>query len=316
MKFLSLSKQIFTEKRIVSLLLMSCILFLCSCSFGKGIYEVNSPANFLPQPNPHDGVSFITDATLYLRFLKSSYLVPYKTEIKVQANERTEEAALRTLISTRFEGGIYTNSIPEQTQLVNMMDSGDTLFVTLNNAFLDDNNYNTAYDKRMAVCEVLNTLTAISDYSVQILIDKSETGSGERVSYSDLGFDSGYDKNADYASPFRFTNSIVVTAKKELDYALLCLKSGEYSDAAFLFADESSKHSISSYDISKICSDRTIKLYEITDVDVASYTYKCNIVFTKGKTQEEYRFDITLLRYDDVYKIPYDSFVKSTGGKA
>ena len=316
-KYFCLWKRIST-KALMLAVIAAAALNATACGNISVIKETKSEANNMPQINPLDGIHYISSVELYYRFCQSAYLVPLKVDVNFSSNERAEAALLRALLSGKGKNGIYTTAIPEETELINIMESGDTLFITLNDAFLDDSLYASDDHKRIATCEIINTLSAYSDSSIQILVDRSGNGTGERVSYKELGFEEKYDEKTDYAAPFSFTKSIVVTPAVVADYALGCIKNGEYDEAAPVFISDAKKRGLTGDDIMRFASDYIITDYEIVYTDETSnavYVF-CKIKFIDKKTQIVSTFNVKLELepYNLTYRIPYEKFTESIGG--
>ena len=308
-------------KNIITFILIICVLLsLSSCRSG-GIFERISESKELPQPNPYDGISYMTRVPLYYRFMDSEYLLPVMREIKMHSNEMPEAAVLRALISGVGTDDVYTSVIPPSTELVNMVLNGEILFVTLNSAFTDSKNYNDEYEKSIAVCEILNTLTKSSSYSVQILIDSNNTGIGEVVSYEDLGFDEGYDRDNDYFPAALFTNSIVATPQAEFLYAMEALKNGDYKKAAYLFVDEQNKTDITAQKLLSFFEYRVILSYDIDSSRNVSGTtvISFNLKYKDNVTKESVSLSdlsLTLTKTGELYKIDLNRFISLLEGKA
>lgn len=301
-------------------LVMSATLGLCSCNAFTRIKEKPSPAQNLPQPNPHDGIHYESSVEMYYRFCNTSYLVPRIVDVEFSSNVSAEETMVRVLLSENEEQGIYNSAIPKGIELVSIIDSGDILFVTLNSEFLNDDIYTNPELRRIAVCQIVNTLTAYSDKSVQILVDRSNSGMGERVSYEELGFEKKHDEHTDYAAAFNFTMSIVITPTAMVDYAINCIKNGEYEYAALLFERRSGDTEVTADEIKEVASRYQIKECEVLHVEDSEYdnTAKAfvNLTFEKTDNDKTYTFEggIELLKFEPMYKISYDSFIECIEG--
>ena len=300
--------------KIIAFILIICVLLTLSSCRSGGIFERRSESKNLPQPNPHDGISYRSSVPLYYRFMDSEYLLPVMREIMVQSNEMPEAAVLRALISGEGTNDIYTTVIPPSTELVNMVLNGEILFVTLNSAFTDSKNYKEEYEKSIAVCEILNTLTKSSPYSVQILIDSNNTGIGEVVSYQDLGFDDDYGRNTDYFPAALFTSSVVATPQDEFLYAINALKNGEYKKAACLFADTQNETEITAQKLMSFFEYKVILSCDIKDVKNISGTtaISFNFKYTDNIAKETFSLtdlSLTLIKSGELYKIDIEKFI-------
>lgn len=314
-----LKKMSDSISRTVAVLCVICTVFmLASCTHKLGIHESVSDAGLLPQPNPYDGISFMTKAKLYYRFLDSAYLLPLEVDVKIQSNEMEEAAVLRALIAGTGKGDIYTSSIPSSTEIVNMMENGDTLYVTLNRDFIDNKNYRSTSDKRIAVCEVLNTLSNYSKYSVQILIDMHGNGIGERVSYTDLGFESTGKNKTEYASSFIFTKSMVATPDLMFSYCMEHLKANDFAGAAVMFTDTANKQQVSGSDVKKLFTNRVLTAFTppVISENGSTVTVTTSVTIMNTATNEEIGYEnikLNLVAYGEIYKISFDEFAAAIG---
>ncbi|MBQ9949973.1 MAG: GerMN domain-containing protein [Clostridia bacterium] len=313
-----LKKILYNSKHVSALVFALCFVFLAaSCSVFSGI-EANPDGadNTLPL-DPRDGIGYISSANLYYRFSDTDFLIPYSADIEFTSNERPEYAILRELLSRTHSDSVYTTAIPREVEVVDMAESGNVLFVTLNAAFLNDELYSGRDERRIAVCQIVNTLTEYRNTPVQILIDRSENSMGERVSYTDLGFESQYDLSTDYAAPFTFTKSIVTTPEVILKHSVECLKAGYYDKAAHFFVSNTKKRNITADDLMKFNSLCTVQSLEVISVDTGfnSADVLCKII-TVNADSEEYVFEgkITMSAFDSLYKVVYESFMDCAGG--
>ena len=159
----------FKWARMLSLLcfIVICMVLFASCSGISAFSSFKageSPADSLPQPAPYDGISYHSAVTLYYCYLDSDMLVPVETNIKMSSNERPEITILRALLSRVALEDIYSSKIPKEAKLVNMVTSGETLFVTMSREFIDSDFYSDSSDIQTAVCQIVNTLS--SDYDI------------------------------------------------------------------------------------------------------------------------------------------------------
>ena len=322
-----LLKKTFTDKLFAvkgktrhALCLLTVLIYcssLFSCEGGAAIHENRSAANSLPQLNPHDGISYITNVPLYFRFMDSDFLISKQMDIHVSSGKRVEEAIITALISAKGTDSVHTTVIPESTELVSMTENEGILYVTLSSSFADDNSYNAPNDKQLAVYQILCTLTAQSYNPVQLLIDKSGSGSGERVTYGELGIASGKLKAGEYTSPFVFDSNKLIKPDSFTEYTLSLLKDREFGKAAPLFTDSSTDRTITSYDLETLFSVRTIKEFEVVKKDSSDDLYPVECIISigsfTGKNAEELHFNIQPVLQNSQYMIPFDEFSKDIG---
>ena len=314
----------FKRARMLSLLcfIVICMVLFASCSGISAFSSFKageSPADSLPQPAPYDGISYHSAVTLYYCYLDSDMLVPVETNIKMSSNERPEITILRALLSRVALEDIYSSKIPKEAKLVNMVTSGETLFVTMSREFIDSDFYSDSSDIQTAVCQIVNTLSCYGDFDVQIMIDKSGDGSGDRVSYTELGFDSSYDEKYDYAASFSFMDDMVATPSSILEFVLYRLSSSDYDILCPVFSTAPRRNGALKSELDNLHSK-----YEITAVTVQNeIVYQdnakviCKIEYIYRETGREFSFfgGISLSRYQSCYKVDYEDIFELYGGE-
>ena len=318
-RYLNLSKKmLYKLNKFVVLLYISVLLgLLCSCT-GLSIFsEENNSSSLLPQPIPNDGIKYTATVTLYYRFMDTEYLAPLDIDIDMLSNERPEVALLRALFSGKGEGVLFNNAIPDNVELVSIVESGNTLFITLSKELINSTNYDNC-SISVAVSQIVNTITKYSNKTVQIMIDREGNGSGDRVSYTDLGFDKSFDKLYDYAAPFSFLKKTVITPSLTLNYVLSELNLSNSGELAPVFAANSRKYSITSSDIYRFTNKYHIKSFKIINEIVHDEfaEIQCSIKYESKETKEIHEFEgiIEMPCYGRIYKIPYEQIVDSAGG--
>lgn len=305
------------SKALVLAVLLLCVLSLSACSGFAVIKEDEKGAWNLPQPNPNDGIIYTSSVTLYYRLADTTFLIPYVTEIEMSSSEQPEAAILNALISGTGTGGLYSTLIPADTKLVNIVTSGDTMFVTLNNDFIEQNKRNA--NRRIAAYQIINTLSEYNGYSVQILIDKSDTGLGNRVSYAELGFNEVYDEELDYAAAFSFSKSYNATPAVLFEFALSSICSGNISIASKLFvSDNGTTTEISQ--LKSFLSEYEIVSYAIYGESKAQNyaTVKCAITFKRLADSSIVEFDglAYMIPSSNIYKASFTQFEEIAGKKS
>ncbi len=299
-----------------------CMVFLASCSGLSSFsnYKADkSPADSLPQPAPYDGISYHSAVTLFYCYLDSDMLVPVETNIKMSSNERPEITILRALLSRVALEDIYSSKIPKKAKLVNMVTSGETLFVTMSREFIDRDFYSDGSDIQTAVCQIVNTLSCYGDFDVQIMIEKSGDGSGDRVSYSELGFDSSYDEKYDYAASFSFMDDMVATPSSILEFVLCRLSSSDYDILCPVFSTTPRRNGALKSELDKLHSKYAIKAVAVQNEIVYPDSAKviCKIEYIYRETGKELSFfgEISLSRYQSCYKVDYEDIFELYGGE-
>ena len=135
--------------------------------------------------------------TLYFANEDYSMLVGETAEVEIPVSSRVEYSILQALIyGPRTPGVEFHAVINPQTQVIRVEEGEDALSVTLSKEFLDwgflsEPNLSAEQMnriKQLAVYSIVNSLVEGSVCRrVQILVDKEETRSGERISLSEVG---------------------------------------------------------------------------------------------------------------------------------
>ncbi|MGI6169549.1 MAG: GerMN domain-containing protein, partial [Christensenellales bacterium] len=191
-------------KRWIALLLVAAMLLLAGCSI---FISEEDKGNIEIVPQIADVKSDEVTATLYFPYDDPSgmlFLLSGDTrKISIAPNERLEAAVLREMISGPSDGksGLKTVLNPD-ISVTSVQVNGEYLFLTLSKEFLQPNGIADGWEQdeeiakqrndlqKLVTYSVVNTLLLLGqDYSrVQIMVDKTGDGSGERLTYAELGF--------------------------------------------------------------------------------------------------------------------------------
>lgn len=301
-------------------LLIICTVFLASCSGISAFSSFNaeeSPADSLPQPAPYDGISYNATATLFYCYSDSNMLVPVETSLRMYSNERPEITILRALLSRAALEDIYTSRIPAEARMVNIVTSGETLFVTMSRELIDADYYTKSSHIQSAVCQIVNTLSRCSNRNVQIMIDKAGDGSGDRVNYTELGFDSSYDEVCDYAAAFSFMNDVIATPSSILEFTLYRLSSNSYDILCPVFSTTPRRSGALKSELDRLHSRYVITAVNVVDEIIFSDSAAvvCNIDYIHRETGRELSFfgEINMPRYQNCYKVDYEDILELEG---
>lgn len=189
----------------VAALAVLALLIVVGTVGGQDTISENPPSDSgNPVIPPADStVSRSREVQLYFRFGSEGYLACETRLIEARASERLEAAVLRELIrGPSSEHAELTRLIQAQTQIGEISEQGDTLYVTLSADFLRSavnqpegwgedaalvrENF---LQRRLAVYSVVNTLSNLGTYShVQILVDSEGEGVGELLPRRQFGF--------------------------------------------------------------------------------------------------------------------------------
>ncbi|MEG1548754.1 MAG: GerMN domain-containing protein [Clostridia bacterium] len=339
--------RINARKRIAIILAMlMCMATLCGCS------EINikedSINEQLPQIDPEEGVSKDLNVALYYRLTNENYLVSIKRNVRVRANERAENAIIRTLlegvpplsnnVSMPFASGI---------SIVNVSLDGDILYITLSADFLDetkltevtdeaqialdkgtinqdeyDNMVAEAQDelktqRRLGVYSIINAITGYStSVRVQFLVDVDGSGTGVRLERTTLGMPVQTDAGSNLLEPMGFYQEIIADPARILDCMLRHMESGEYEAAYMLFAeganDGTHKPTFANFE-AQMRAIGTITSHEIisSSVDADSGINNINVTLRlqlENEREETVNCEMQMIRDGDIYKVCYDAF--------
>lgn len=221
-------------KKCIVLLILGGIIFACfGCNTFITIYEENTQANDLPQLHPDDGIRQIVTGTLYYKLLNTNYLVPVQREIVLTVNEPLYEALLRYLSRNMDEPSAYASAFPPNVRIIEVSQSGNIIYVTLNQEFLRAENYASGkYSKMLVVYSIVNTITKYKEQvSVQILVDENGDGVGERISYSALSLS----PSLSLVEPLVYNSEVVADAGRILEQAFNSLAMQFFDRALPLF---------------------------------------------------------------------------------
>lgn len=179
-------------KKIIICILVTMLLFPLGAACKKKVEE--SPVEI----NPTEGAPNLVerDVLLYFGMSKEGMLVGEERTIYTPVNLRVEEAILTALIAGPANNNRdFKGLINPHTKIVQMTESGDTFIVTLSNEFLNwnfllqnDSSEEDTQLKMLAVKSIVNTIIEASGYArVQILVDRDDSKTGQRIQLEELG---------------------------------------------------------------------------------------------------------------------------------
>ncbi len=339
------------------LILLLCLsMALSGCAIG-GIRQ-NSADEDLPQIDPEDGVIRDVTVTLYYRLTNENYLAGITRSISVRANERVEKAMIRTLLGgvpLQALSGNVSPLFPADTSIIEVSAVGGIMYVTLSNEFLDTSAYDETrtaaefslesntigretYDRmlqeaynellltrRLAVYSLINTITQWnSGVRVQVLVDETGSGTGERIKLSELGLSPGEGADSDLLEPMRFVNDCVVTPEIIAQCVLTRLVNGEYELAYPLFSEDDGsgvqKPQYANFETEMMSlgslKSFTLHGYSLGE-DEAYARIKVNLNFLPADGEEKELNDSSLLlkREGDLYKLGYGTLLNVLKGQ-
>ena len=298
---------------IIPALLLSLLLLLCGCSYGSGIREVASEADSLPQPDPRDSFSYTQSVKLYYRFSDSAYLIPVTESIEILSNETPESAVIRALLSGMGAENIYSNAIPSSVEAKSVVVSGNVIYLTLSEEFIKPDKYGSSSEIRIAVYEIINTLTEFRDMPVQLLVDRTGNGSGERVSYTELGF-----SNSDSPTgAFLFTSHVIAPPDVIFSHCMKYLAAGNFRAASYLFSDSAKGRKIIETELGDVMG--RIKLISFSEPELITdgdTQYVCSDLVLGSTDNEKEEFLMRVISNDGLYQISFSDFINALEGYA
>ncbi len=306
------------KKRWLILILAGVLLLAASCGDGGG-----EPVEINPQS---DAASKQT-MNVNLYFGSSSYgdLVCETRSIEIPVNESVESVIINELIkgstvsSTEFRAVINPN-----TTVVSTSETGDVLFVTLSQEFLDwswlpsSATAQTSLDtvKYTSVYSIVNTIIELGSYSrVQLLVDTDGSGMGQRIRRSEVGF-----SGDGILEPLDRNGDIVLTPSNTMRRIFDSVISREYETAygyvAYNDDDGTEKDDLDTFSAALRDFQPSLESYEVRDsvlgADGASAVVMVDYTIREVGQEPEERTNIpvTLKRENGVWKISYTNFEK------
>lgn len=183
-----------SKKGLICLLLAAvCLLHGCKISERDNLQTI--------ELNPQSDAARTEKLTVQLYYgnADQTYLVAESREIDAAANDPLEKSVLKELFKgPKSAGGEYNYLINKQTQIVNVNGSGQVLTVTLSSEFLEwPMTVTEPEQKELALYSIVNTLVESTGYSqIQILVDRDNTGIGERLRTQELGLFGGIEEHS------------------------------------------------------------------------------------------------------------------------
>ena len=194
--------------------------------------------DILPESQDNAYGSNVT-ATLYYRYMAEDLLAAVEQEFTVTAEKTLEEMAIQALIDGPDDALYqYSALISSETEIVSVKEQSGYLSVTLSSEFLDEMVQDIdgeATRRRLAVQAIVNTVTGIGNYSrVLILVDRTGSGNGERLTYAEAGWEENGDRTIE---PMARDTSVLLTPENALEIVLRSLVEKDYDRMEYYLAD-------------------------------------------------------------------------------
>ncbi len=292
-------------KKILILILATAMLAGCAPS------EQSQPIVDL-NPMPIMANKDETVVTLYFGSRSENLLVAEPRTITVPTNQRIEEVVLTELLKgPSSEVWEIYSLIDDETQIVTIEEEANVLTVTLTADFMDSGQGETM---KLAVHSIVNTLVELAEFSkVQILIDTLETGSGQRPTAADMGFE-----GTGALEPLERNEDIVLDAQKTAELLFALTVSQDYQQLYNFIANEDIDEQAkpNSITFSSVMSGftQTIESYSVRDVVISGNGIEAVVMvdFTKRLPSSEIveytNIPIKLVKENYVYKLYYSDY--------
>ena len=320
-------------KRLAALILALCFGLSAGGCMSKVIAEDKTRLD-LPQIDPEDGALREIAVTLYYRLTNEEYLVGVESKVSVRGRERTEAAVIRTLMEGSSVSPGVTMLIPSAVSLQEVFYEEGVLYVTLSDAFLNEDmvnsvkeedylkekDYNDAVKaatkemylvRRLGVLSIVNTITGNNDdVKVQILIERG--GKARQLSLGDLGYE-GMDKIL--MEPMGYDEEVVANEERIAGCMLEHMVNEEYEMAYTLIGErfDTYKPAYDEFE-AQIRSLGTVMSYEITDSGSnGNGTYvmaNVRISTPDGTVKRISNATLYMAKENNIYKVSYSSLKK------
>ena len=226
---------------------LAVVLLLCSCSsrerYYGGVTERTDSdmsaytADILPRSQDNAFGDRVT-ATLYYRYLSEDMLAGVEQEFDVTAENTLEEMVVQALIAGPQDSSYQFNAlINPETRLVSIKEQSGYLSITLSKEFMERTDENIIADaerKRLAVQSIVNSIASIGNYSrVLLLVDKNNTGNGQRITYAEAGWE---EMEEAIIEPLELDTSVILTPENVVDIVMNALVEKDYEQLEYYLA--------------------------------------------------------------------------------
>lgn len=315
-------------KRIILIFIIIVLsISLVSCT-GFVIHELDGVDNMNDMdeisPIPEYSMSASSSVNLYYGYLDEQFLVCDTREIKLDENEEGEYQIIDQLIKGPKESNSsLTTLINTNTNIIDISDNDNYLFITLSNDFLsapeDFRNSGMKENVRryLAFYSIVNTIVEYSNYDyVQIFIDRDGTGSGSPITNEECGL-----SGEESIEPKGRNGSIILNEENTMREVMNSLESKDWSRLydfiAYKDSDGSDRPAFSDFRNS-ITADNV----SISDSSVLSSAWptdglhnKVFVDFTVAtdNTQPTAKSDVSVevVRERSLWKITYSEFLET-----
>ncbi len=286
----------------------------------------NKPAN-TPDINPKAEAANKdkSNVTLYFSYRHENLLAGETRIIDVPVSDTLEAAVIKALIKGPSAGRDELSGLLwDGVDLVGVTSNEDILFVTLNDKFVSTDpgeitieNGTVQNQKMLAIYSIVNTLIEMGKYSrIQILVDRENTKTGERITRGEAGWADNPDV---YLEPLGHNEDLVLTPQNTLKQAL---ESFSYKDwtrlydfTAYRNPDGTLKPDMASFSDALASTGNDLEEYVIRGSNV-SFDGKTAVVMLDysvktraGEPLPKTNFPVVMVRTNDIWKLSYSSLV-------
>ena len=305
---------------------------LTSCSF---IPVIGDDSEETTQINPLPEAANKRDkqVTLYFRYADEFMLGGETRSIEVPVNESIEMTVLKELfIGPSQDNQELQSLIPNSAEIISVSDTGEYLFVTLSSEFIsqskiahtdpsDEEAYAAATEEmKLSIYSMVNTLIELGGFSrVQILVDKNDSGRGERISLNEIGQESPEAEGASL-EPLGWDGSLILTPENTVSLMLELLGRRDYESLYALIAYNDSQ------DIDRVSKEEFVNIMSGFESSMEDYNVMSGKVSADGSsvivpisfavktksgdTSIKENIIMRLRLERDLWKVEYSSFSK------
>ena len=315
-------------KKIIVFALAAALLAFCGCSDMLQEQEKNK----LPI-SPVGDASQSSSVKLQLLFKHSENILSGETrEVSAAADEQIEASIVRALIAGPSDDHYQLGTtINHDTKVVDVKKESQYLAVTLSKEFLEPlPNIPVSWkvsqiwkqekmlSQKLAVYSIVNTLILYgSAKKVLILVDKDDSGKGQRVTRGEMGFDDG-SANV-MLEPLAFDTDMMMTPKRVVQLFFAAVQNKDWKKAYALVAskDLSGKETANADAMVEQLNNAGLILFDsaVSDASVSSDGQTALVVADYKEQQgvslninEVKSVPVQLRQEQEVWKISYESF--------
>lgn len=293
-----------------------------ACSINQTKEPVNTPAI---NPKAEAANKDTSSVTLYFCYRGENILAGETRAIDVPVSDTLEAAVVNALLkgpsADRDElSGLFWNGV----ELIGVSSNEDILFVTLSDKFISTDPTEISIQdgtveeqKKLAIYSIVNTIIEMGKYSrVQILVDRENTETGERITRGEAGWTG--DSNV-YLEPLGREETLILTPENTLKEALesFAIKDWTrlYNFTAYSSPDSTIKPELGSFSDALSSGNVQLLSYNVTGSNI-SFDGKSSVVMLdytiktrSGDTINRTNIPFVMVRTNDIWELSYSSLI-------